>query len=238
MTCLQGVAIAQGIAPAQRVAMGHGTTALAEAVSLQERSSVPDAATPFSWRIDGVSTDAQEFHTNERIEDVVAGFRAVWRAEQPGEPVTDIRVGGTRVLGQRVGRSFRVVQFTPDADGTTRVVLSSRELEVARPSAASDVPLAPGSRVIRRLEMARGPRPVVQVYALAAEPPPLAEARFDAAARRAGWDSLPVAHRQLATGVRAWRRGPDELLVVTTPIDAGTGFLLHLTPRSAATGAP
>jgi hypothetical protein len=86
--------------------------------------------------------------------------------------------------------------------------------------------------VIRRVEMGGTP-PVVQVYALAAEPPPLAEARFDAAARRAGWDPAPASHRRFATAVRAWRRDGDELLVVTTPIDSGTGVLLHLTSRAA-----
>lgn len=194
------------------------------------RLETPDAR--FEWRIDGVAADAREYRVREPLEAAVARLQADWRAAFPREPVSVTQFGAARVLGQRANRAFRVAQFTAESDGTTRVVESTRALEAERPTRTPDVPIASGSRVIRRVEMGGGP-PVVQVYALAAEPPPLAEARFDAAARRAGWDPLPTSHRRFATAVRAWRRDGDELLVVTTPIDSGTGVLLHLTPRAA-----
>jgi hypothetical protein len=213
-------------------------------------SGVPHAATAqrvapaetggahLSWRIDGIATQAHESRVREPVEAAVARERAAWRAERPDEPVNETAAGPWRVLGQRAGRSFRVAQFAADAAGTTRIVRSSRELGAARAAEPAELPLPPGSRVIRRLEMAQTAGPVVQVYALSAEPPPLAEVRLDAAARRAGWDPVPASHRRYATTVRAWRRGADELLVVTTPLAAGTGLLLHLAPRARETAAP
>jgi hypothetical protein len=195
-------------------------------------SPVETAGTRFEWRIDGVTANAREYRVREPVDLAVARRQAEWRAEFPGEPVSRTQAGAARVLGQHANQAFRVAQFTAETDGTTRIVESTRALAADRPARAPKLPIASGTRVIRRVEMGGTP-PVVQVYALAAEPPPLAEARFDAAARRAGWDPLPASHRRYATAVRAWRRDGDELLVVTTPIQSGTGVLLHLTPRAA-----
>jgi hypothetical protein len=214
-----------GLAPAQGAAQGI-------AAEPRIATRVEPLQARFEWRIDGVTADAREYRVREPIEPAVARLQADWRAEFPREPVSVTQFGAARLLGQRANRAFRVAQFTVEPDGTTRVVESTRALEMDRPTRAPDVPIASGSRVIRRVEMGGTP-PVVQVYALATEPPPLAEARFDAAARRAGWDPLPASHRRFATAVQAWRRDGDELLVVTTPIDSGTGVLLHLTPRTA-----
>lgn len=192
----------------------------------------------FDSAIDGVRTHVEESRAREPVEDAFARLRAEWRAEHPDSPAIESRAGETRLLGQRVGESYRVAQLTHLGGGTTRVVVSTRVLAASRPRSAADVPLAAGSRVIRRLEMAHGPQPVVQVYALALEPPRIAELRFDATARRAGWDPAPIQHRQHATSVRAWRRGADELLVVAMPIGRGTGFLLHLAPHAANGSSP
>ena len=195
------------------------------------------APAKFSWRLDGAETQAHEYATPEPPDDALARLRTAWLVENPDSPAVVSRVGEAHVLGQRTGRLFRVAHLTRRADGATRVVLSTRAL-VASLSPADDLPLGAGSKVIRRVEMAHGAQAVVQVYALAPEPPLLAELRFEAAARRAGWDPTPLRHRRSATVVRAWRRGRDDLLVVTTPIAAGTGFLLHLAPRAAASERP
>lgn len=228
-----------------RVAVAHSAGTLSRLVAATAAlwlgaaaNAAAQAPARFAAAIDGVHIDAEELRRHEPVEGVLARLRADWQAQHPDAPAIDATVGDVRLLGQRLGRAYRVAQLTDLGDGTTRVLLSTRELHALPSADGADLPLAAGSRVIRRLELAEGPQPVVQVYALALEPPRIAELRFDAAARRAGWDPGPMQHRRLATVVRAWRRGTDELLVVTTPIGRGTGFLLHLAPRAAAGSSP
>jgi hypothetical protein len=192
------------------------------------RSAVP-APTSHAWRLDGADLHAQEFRSAEPVDVLLTQYRADWRSEQPGEPVVDSTVGAWRVLGQRVGRSFRTAQFRAEPDGATRVLLSR-----GRPGAPAGrtpaVPLPPAATVIRRLEIVDGSRRALQVYGVARTSRRAAEAGLESAARRAGWDPVAASHRTTSAAVRAWQRDGFELLVVTTQSAAGTGFLLHVTP--------